>query len=105
MDVLELGQASEIGERRGVVEQILVRHHVGGSLLGCREVDIGLEIAAGEFPGQLDALVIALRVIEGAQDQRLAEISIVDQIVRDLVIGVEPDLERAAVRAPRREAR
>lgn len=27
LDVLELRQASEISERRGVIEQILVRHH------------------------------------------------------------------------------
>lgn len=71
LEVLELRQAAEIGERGGVIEQMLVRQDVGGSLLGCREVDVGLEIAADECPFQFDAFIIALRVTEGAQDQRL----------------------------------
>ena len=100
LDVVELRHAPEIGKRRGVIEQKLVRHHIGRSLLGRREVDVGLEIAAGEFPFELDAFIIAFRVIEGAQDQRLAEISVVDEIIRDLVIGVEPDLESTAVVRP-----
>ena len=101
MDVLEPRQAAEIGKRRGVIEHKLVRHHVGRSLLGGGKIDVALEIAAGKFRFQLDAFIIALRVIEGAQDQRLAKNSIVDEVIRNLVIGIEPHLERAAVLRPR----
>ena len=97
VEVLQLGQAAEIGQRRGVVEQILVRHHVGGFLLADGEVAIGLEIAAVVFGGKFDALDHALGVIEGAEHQSLAEIAVVDQVRRDLVIGVEAEIERGAV--------
>jgi hypothetical protein len=75
----------------------LVRHHIGGFLLGRGDVAVGPEIAAGEFRFQLDAFIIALRVIERAQNQRLAKISVVEQVGRDLVLGVDPDFESAAV--------
>ncbi len=68
-----------------------------GFLLGRGDVAVGLEIAAGEFRFQLDAFIIALRVIERAQNQRLAKISVVEQVGRDLVLGVDPDFESAAV--------
>ena len=104
LDVLELSQAAEIGERRRVIEQILVRHHVGGSLLGHGKIAIGLEIAACELCFQLDAFIIGPRVIERAEDQRLPEISVVDQVGRELVVGVYAELESAAVAVAPREA-
>jgi hypothetical protein len=43
LEILELGQTAEIGERR-VAEQILVRYGISRSLLGDGEVAVGLKL-------------------------------------------------------------
>ena len=65
LDVLELGQAAEIGQRRGIVKQKLVRYDVGRFLPRDSEVSIGLEVAfvfRGEFYSLIDALGIVGRI-------------------------------------------
>ena len=48
LEILEFGQAAEIGEWR-VAEEILVRYGIGRFLLGHGEVGVGLKIAAVKF--------------------------------------------------------
>ena len=93
VDILQLGETAEIGERRDVVEQILIGHHLGRFLLADGKIAVGLEIAAAIFGAELDAFVDALGVIEGAEHQRLAEIAVVEKIRRDLVVGVDAEIE------------
>ena len=97
IDVLQFGQAAEIRKRRNVVEQILVRHHLRGSFLANGDVAVGLKKAAVKFGAELDALDIALRVIESAEHQRLSEVAVIDQVGRDLVVGVDAKIEIGAV--------
>src|SRR6185437_15299097 len=82
-DVVELGG----------IEQILVRHHVGGDLSGPGQVSIKMQIPVGVGGLEFDALIDAARVVEGGQHIGLAELSVVKQVGRGLVVGVEPDLE------------
>ena len=97
IEVLQFGHAAKIGERRDVVEQILVGHHVGGFFKANGEVGVGLEIATVEFRAELDAFDGSLRVVEGAEHQRLAEIAVVDEIGRDLIICVDAEIEISAI--------
>src|SRR5262249_17331578 len=95
--VLELGQATEIRQRRCVVEQVLIRYRLRCFLLSDRDIGVGLKIAAMEFRGELDALGNSFGVIEAAEDEGLAELAVVEQVPRHLVIGVKAEIERAAV--------
>src|SRR5208282_3645831 len=61
------------------------------------EVAIGLKIPAVKFRAELDAFDISLRVIKSAEHQRLTEISVVDQVGRDLVVSVASEIEIGAV--------
>ena len=71
-------EATEI-ERRGIVEQILVRHWLGRFLLADGKIAIGLEIAAVLLGAELDALDDTLGVIKRDEHQSLPEIAVVDQ--------------------------
>jgi hypothetical protein len=96
LDVLELGQAAEIGQRRGIVKQKLVRYDVGRFLPRDSEVSIGLEVAF-VFRGEFYSLIDALGVVECVEHQGLAEISVVEQVGCDLVISVDPEVDRGAI--------
>jgi hypothetical protein len=69
----------DVGEIVGV-DQVLVGYDVGALLLGNRDVALSSEIADIVVGFDLDALVI---------------LSIVEQIARDLVVAVDPDIEPA----------
>ncbi|MEI9925258.1 MAG: hypothetical protein WDN50_18760 [Bradyrhizobium sp.] len=45
---------------------------------------------------EFDAFIISLGIVERAQHQRLAEQAVVDQIGRDLVIGIDAEIEIGA---------
>src|SRR6202047_4674724 len=64
LDVLKPGQAAEIGERHGVVEQKLVRNRVDRPLLRYGDVAVGLEVGTIEFGMEFDAFVPAFFVVE-----------------------------------------
>ena len=93
LKVRKLGQAAEIRKRRRAVEQILVRHRVARSLLGHSDVAIGLEVATVVLGVEFDAFVVAAGIVEGAQHQGLAEKAVVDEISRDLVVGIDAEIE------------
>ena len=49
------------------------------------------------FGAELYALGDPFGVIEAAEDERLAELTVIDQVLCDLVIGVDAEIERGAV--------
>ena len=93
LKVRKFGLAAKVRKRRGAVEQKLVRYRVAGSLLGYGDVAIGLEVAAVVFGFEFDAFVVPAGVVERAQHQGLAEKAVVDEISRDLVVGIDAEIE------------
>jgi hypothetical protein len=67
----------------------------GALLLGNRDVALSSEIADIVVGFDLDALVIGLRIVEPVEYERCTKLSIVEQIARDLVVAVDPDIEPA----------
>jgi hypothetical protein len=66
-----------------------VQSYTGG--VGPGSETVSLEIAAVKFCGELDAFD------NTAQDQRLAEVTVVDQVGRNLAIDVHAEIEVGAV--------
>src|SRR5690348_3320994 len=90
--VLDLGQSAEIRKRRRIVEQKLVRYGLRCFLLSDGEIGIGLKIAAMKFRRELYPLRDAFGVIEAAEDERLAELTVVEQVLGDLVVSVDAEI-------------
>ena len=82
----------DIGEIAGV-DQELIGNDVGALLLGDGDVPVSSEIADVIVGLNLDALVVRLGVVEPVEHQRGAELSVIEQIARELVIAVDTDLE------------
>jgi hypothetical protein len=78
-------------------EQGLVRYDVGGLLDRIGPIHIEREIALPIAGGPLDAAVPAIGVIERGERIGLAELPVVDQILRLLVVDVEAELQARAV--------
>ncbi len=74
-------------------EQELVGDDVGRDLPGERDVGIGIEAAIVVSGGELHAHVVGFFVVERGEHIRRAELSVVEQVLGDLVIGVDADLE------------
>jgi hypothetical protein len=55
-----------------------------------------LEVAAGVLGLEFDALIVAARIVEGGEHQRLAEQAVIDQVLRNLVIGIDTEIEAGA---------
>ena len=87
--------AGDVGELVGA-EQILVRHDGLGDLASHGDVAVGVEVAVLVGRAHFDALVLGLVVVEAAEDQRRAELPVVEQILGALVVGVDRDLKVGA---------
>src|SRR5665213_58974 len=74
-------------------EQILIRDYVLGYLTRPSEVAVGAEVSVLVSCAELDTRVLGGFVVEAAENERLAKLSVVQQILRDLVIGVDTDLK------------
>jgi hypothetical protein len=61
LQVLEFGQAAQVGERRGIIEQELVGDGVGRFLLCPGEIGVGLKAALPVLGGKFDADILPLR--------------------------------------------
>jgi hypothetical protein len=79
-EILKLGQATEAGDRRRVVEQKLVRDRLGSDLARHGKIAVSLEAAAFVFGGKLNAEILALRIVERGEHIGGAELAVVDEI-------------------------
>src|SRR5258705_263035 len=74
-------------------EQSLRRIDPLRPLLRCRQVPVGREIADNVGSAELDAIVVAPRVVEGREENGGAELAIVEEVCRLLPVDIEPYLE------------
>ena len=86
MDVVR----GDIGEVCGI-ELELARFDVLAERLLEGEVGIGGKAAMAVIGGELDAVLLALGVVERRQDDRRAELAFVDQMAGELVIAVDAE--------------
>ena len=82
----------DVGQFIGI-EQILVRYDVGPDLVPPGDVAVGAEVSVGVGRLQLDADIFALVVVERRQHIGSAELSVIEQVARGLVVGVDADRE------------
>ena len=76
-------------------EEILARDDVLALLLAARDVGIKVDRPVRVVAAELDAPGIALGIVERREDERGAELALVEQVALDLVISVDAELEPA----------
>ena len=80
----------DVGEIVGI-EVELARRHILALGLGVGEVGVGEPRSLGVAGIGLDAVDLATTIIERRQDDRRAELPLVDELVRAAVIGIDAD--------------